>query len=182
MSITDKLSNTFLINYHQPHSGRNLITLFSLNYHQSLCQRWFIFQEGPLLKSQDIVFTSQFLPKWNIAHLRAVLSLTLTFCTAVIPCFCIWLLVDGKITKLVVNGGGDLSWTDQTAASNRILKTYFTPLTEVYWATAVLLLPWCLWNVIVNILGLRKTFHPVYPGNVPCFTRSFSVITEASAK
>lgn len=43
MSITDKLSNSFLINHHQPHSGRNLITLFSLNYHQSFCQRWFIF-------------------------------------------------------------------------------------------------------------------------------------------
>lgn len=65
MSITDKLSNSFLINYHQPHSGRNLITLFSLNYHQSLCQQWFVFQEGPLLKPRDIVFTSQFLPRWN---------------------------------------------------------------------------------------------------------------------
>lgn len=132
MSITDKLSNSFLINHHQPHSGRNLITLFSLNYHQSLCQRWFIFQEGPLLTPQDIVFTSQFLPKWDIAYLRAVLSPTSPFYTAVITCFSIWLLVDSKITwKLVANGGGDLSWTDQTAASNQILETYSTPLTGV---------------------------------------------------
>lgn len=148
MSITDKLSNSFLINYHQPHSGRNLITLFSLNYHQSLCQQWFIFQEGPPLKPPDIVFfffTSPFLPRWKKASFVSS-SNFLQF----LPHWSLHM----KTLKLVVNGGCDLTWRDKMAASNQILKTNST----AFWLRSheLLLCSYCqcLYNIIVNILGL----------------------------
>lgn len=61
-----------------------------------------------------------------------------------------------KTLKLVVNGGGDLTWRDKMAASNQILKTY----SAAFWLrlNELLLRSYCqcLHNIIVNMLGLKK--------------------------
>lgn len=137
MSITDKLSNSFLINYHQPHSGRNLITLFSLNYHQSLCQQWFIFQEGPPLKPPDIVFFFFFYFTISTKMKKGQ--------------FCFQLQLSPVFTSLVsayenIETGCkwwmwfNLKGQDGCFKSN-IKNKFHSVLTEVTWAAAVLLLP-----------------------------------------
>lgn len=143
MSITDKLSNSFLINYHQPHSGRNLITLFSLNYHQSLCQRWFIFQEGPPLKPRDIVFFFFFTFVFLLYHFyqdekRPVLFPAPTFYSPVFT----------SLVSAYENIETGCKWwrwfnlKGQDGCFKSNIKNIFRSiLTEVKWAAAALLLP-----------------------------------------